>query len=148
MHALGASSYYFFPKNYYKKLFENDMAEAKLVNCLFEGNVVCCGIFFFCNSIVQNHLTATSSDFYKFAPTKLMLDFVRSYASQSGYEFFHLGGGLSGKNDNLLNFKKGFSDKLYNFFTIKEILNDEAYSELSKGKGQSEHFPLYRSKNC
>jgi len=145
MRSLNASSYYFFPKSYYKDLFNNSMAKVKLVHCFYESSVVCGGIFFFCNGIVQYHLGGTSSEFYKFAPTKLMFDFVRDYAYKSEYNFFHLGGGLGGDNDNLLNFKKGFSNKLNVFFTIREILDIEVYKNLSKYKHESNYFPLYRS---
>lgn len=145
MHSLGASNDYFFSRSYYEGLFDNSMAEVKLVECLQGGSVACCGIFFFCNNIVQYHVGGTSAEFYKFAPTKLMFDFVRQYAFQNGYDFFHLGGGLNGSEDNLLNFKKGFSNRTSAFFTIREVLDEETYDNLSKYKHRSNYFPLYRS---
>jgi len=145
MKSLDAADYYFFPKDYYSNLFDNSIAQVKLVECSYDGNIACCGIFFFCNNIVQYHLGGTSSEFYKFAPTKLMFDFVRKYAFENQYNFFHLGGGLGGESDNLLNFKKGFSNRIDKFYLMKEILNKEEYNHLSKGKNNSDYFPLYRS---
>lgn len=145
MRILNATDYYFFPKSYFFDLFNNDLAEVKMVECLYDGNVTCCGIFLFCNDIVQYHLGGTSSEFYKFAPSKLMFDFVRKYSSDKKYKSFHLGGGLGGAADNLLNFKKGFSSKINKFYLIKEVLNEDIYNNLSKNINASNFFPLYRS---
>jgi len=148
MKSLGATDYYLFSEDYYSSLFDNSMAQVKLVECLIDGDVACSGIFFFCNNIVQYHLGGTSSEFYKFGPSKLMLDFIRGYAFDNQYDFFHLGGGLGRKNDNLLNFKKGFSDRVYNFYLMKEVLYKGEYDRLSEGKHESGYFPLYRAKVC
>lgn len=145
MESIGANEYYFFNKDYYVDLFSNDLAEVKMVRCDLNGQTACVGIFFFCNNIVQYHLGANSKDFLKFSPTKLMIDYVRNYSASMGFEVFHLGGGLGGCNDNLFKFKKGFSNKINKFYLMKEILNKNEYNFLSKDKGGSNYFPLYRS---
>lgn len=145
MEALGASNYYFFSKDYYQSLFDNDLSELKLVRCTRENSIACVGIFSFTNGVVQYHLGGTSADYYKFAPTKLMFDFVRKFASSEGYHSFHLGGGLGGSDDNLFKFKAGFSDDIREFHMLKIVLNDLEYRRLSQGKEQSQFFPLYRA---
>jgi len=145
MKSIGADEYYFFNKSYYVDLFSNDLAEVKMVRCDLDGQAACVGIFFFCNNIVQYHLGANAKNFLEFSPTKLMIDFVRNYSANTGFEVFHLGGGLSGGDDNLFKFKKGFSNKINKFYLMKEILNKEEYNHLSKGKNNSSYFPLYRS---
>ena len=145
MSALDASSYYFFSPSYYEKLFNNHHSEIKLVQCKYDDEIACTGIFSFTNGIVQYHLGGTASNYFKFAPTKLMFDYVREYASELNYNSLHLGGGLGGKEDNLYNFKRGFSDDIKNFYVLKKILNQKQYDELSQGISQTDFFPLYRT---
>lgn len=145
MNALGASQYYFFPEQYYVELFENNHSDIKLVQCVKDNEVACMGIFSFTNGISQYHLGGTAGEFYRFAPTKLMFNFVREYANSIGCHSLHLGGGLGGGEDNLFNFKLGFSDDVKSFYVCKKILNENVYRELSKNKQESQYFPLYRS---
>jgi len=145
MLALDASPYYIFNKEYYQKLFKNNQSEIKLIQCRQNEIITCMGIFSFTNDIVQYHLGGTAKEYYKFAPTKLMFDYVRRLSSRKGYKYLHLGGGLGGRKDNLFNFKLGFSDDIKTFYICKDILNSVKYSELSANKNQSDFFPLYRS---
>ncbi|MEQ3528542.1 GNAT family N-acetyltransferase [Pseudoalteromonas sp. XMcav11-Q] len=144
MSSLNASSYYFFDEAYYDALFKNDCSEVKLVLCKQDGVLACAGIFSFTGNIVQYHLGGTSQEFYKYAPTKLMFDFVRAFSFEHGFEHFHLGGGLGGNSDNLLNFKIGFSDRTLPFKVMRIVLNEEVYASLSEGKDNTDFFPLYR----
>ncbi|MCR9908099.1 GNAT family N-acetyltransferase [Vibrio campbellii] len=145
MNALNASDYYFFGADYYENIFNNSLSDIKMVVCKIEDEVACTGIFFFTNKIVQYHLGGTNSKYYSVAPTKLMFDFVRNYSFKEGYDYFHLGGGLGGEEDNLFSFKFGFSRDVRNFYLAKRILNHEVYDKLSENKVASGYFPLYRS---
>lgn len=145
MSALDAKDYYFFNNDYYLSLFENSKSEIKLVAVEFDGEIAAMGIFTFTNGIVQYHLGGTHPDFYKFAPTKLLFDFVRAYSTQKGCRLFNLGGGLGSIEDNLFNFKKGFSDRVEPFFILKEIINNTVYEDLCKGKKMNSYFPSYRA---
>ena len=145
MKSIHADDYYLFNKSYYLNLFSNNLAKIKMVHCELDGQIACVGIFFFCNNIVQYHLGANTKAFFKSSPTKIMLDFVREYASNRSYKYFHLGGGLGGNDDSLYQFKKGFSSQTMDFYVMKEILNKGVYKHLSKEKSSSDYFPLYRS---
>jgi len=145
MENINADDFYFFPKSYYKKLFNNSFGDAKMVFCKKNSDILAVGIFLFCNGIVQYHLGANNSKFSKSSGTKLIIDYIRDYAFKNGYKTFHLGGGYGGKEDSLLNFKKGFSKKELKFFLIKEVINVKKYSDLSINIPHSHFFPLYRS---
>jgi len=145
MYSIEASDYYFFDKSYYINLFNNNLADIKMVHCTLHNEITCVGIFFFCNGIVQYHLGANNENYNQSSPTKLMLDFVRNYAYCNNYTVFNLGGGVGGNDDSLLNFKKGFSHNVNEFYLMREILNRDIYNRLSAEKEISDYFPLYRS---
>lgn len=147
MKTIGASDYYFFDESYFQDLFKIKSADIKLAHVSIGDEVACVGIFFFCNGIAQYHLSANHKKYIKYSPTKLMIDYVRRYANSKGCSIFHLGGGIGGKNDSLLNFKKGFSEKMDNFYVMKEVLNADKYDELSSNSLNSDFFPKYRAKN-
>ncbi|NMP16520.1 GNAT family N-acetyltransferase [Thalassotalea sp. Y01] len=144
MASLKASNYYLFPREYYLNLFRALNKHVKLVKVHLNNEVACMGIFFFYEGTIQYHLGGTASNYYKFAPTKLMFEYIRKYGNVKGYERFHLGGGLGGGNDNLFNFKKGFSKDIKKFYLLKQVLNERKYEELSLGKKSEHFFPLYR----
>jgi hypothetical protein len=148
MDMVGASEAYYFPRQYYELLFSNPDFEVKIAIVELNGEVACAGIFFFGNGIVQYHLSGTSPAYYRHAPNKLMLDFVREYAcNRGGFSVFHLGGGLGGKEDSLFKFKSGFSKNTLDFYLIKSIFNVPLYNELSKDKDANiGFFPAYRAK--
>jgi hypothetical protein len=65
-------------------------------------------------------------------------------------QFFHLGGGFAGRdNDNLYLFKSGFSKKRLQFSVWKHITNMEQYNKLvaymNIWKSVNSFFPLYRN---
>lgn len=55
---------------------------------IYEGEVVCAGIFVFMGKIVQYHLGGTDPDYYGLAPGKLLFDQVRMDACKKGMEWF------------------------------------------------------------
>jgi hypothetical protein len=70
------------------------------------------------------------------------------WAQASGYERFHLGGGLGGKEDSLHHFKARFDPEgLVPAAVGKAIHDDDAYRRLSGGSAIAfdGFFPAYRA---
>jgi hypothetical protein len=73
------------------------------------------------------------------------------WGCENGYTWFHLGGGLGSKEDNLFMFKKAFNKSSKTYFSIgKKIFDQEKYDKLLKLRfdnkeiGELNYFPEYR----
>lgn len=155
MRRLSANEYYLFSKAYFSDLRSFMGERLHLCTVLSpEGEVGSAALFTTTNDIVQYHLSGSAEKYLKKAPTKLMLDFVRSWAKEMGYRLFHLGGGAGGSSDSLFDFKAGFSKKRADFCTFGMIVDEDKYSTLNEkwikkfGKldsSSSDFFPTYRT---
>ena len=122
----------------------------------FEGETAAACIFFECDGIVQAHLGGTKSKFMKKSPFHLLLFHVAGWAKSRGNRYLHLGGGVGGSGDRLLEFKLGFSHLVFSFFTLRLITDEQKYRELADAPRRAanvpvdellgtEYFPAYRS---
>jgi len=116
-----------------------------------DGVVAAVGLFVETNGIVQYHLSGTGDAFRAVQPTKLMMHFVRSWAKDRGNQVLHLGGGVGGHSDSLLQFKVGFSPLRHKFATLRMVIDEGEYSHLVEARdplldpgARSGFFPLYR----
>jgi len=156
MNRLCANKYYYFNKEYFYSLMASKDFYANLIFCGLDGKTICGGIFTLCSGIVQYHLGATTDNYQKLSPSIFMFDSVRLWGIKQNARIFHLGGGLSGTCDSLLHFKKGFSKNRANFMTLKWIVNNDRYIELTKNRAKEmqvdwkviangSFFPAYRA---
>lgn len=81
---------------------------------------------------VHCHLIGIATQFADDSPSKLLLDDVRAWGRENGYRAMHLGGGLGGREDALLQFKRRFSPVLHPFRTGNWILDAVRYRELAE----------------
>jgi lipid II:glycine glycyltransferase (peptidoglycan interpeptide bridge formation enzyme) len=154
MRQVSASDFYFFSENYFKHL-RLALGE-KLHLCIVSaptGDVAAAGLFTVSDSIVQFHLSGTAPEYRRQGPSKLMLHHVRDWAKKAGARYFHLGGGVGGRDDSLLEFKSGFSRLRFKFYTFRRVLDQQKYYQLNKlwktkhkdqVNGADTFFPIYR----
>ncbi len=146
MQRLHADPSYFHGEDYFIAILKNSESGSKLIT-IFEGDLMICGaiILYSCN-VIRNHLSATKASHISQSPSKLLTDEISILGRKLGLKYFHLGGGLGGKEDSLFKFKCSFSP-----LTLKDniwcfIANKNAYNQLTKGSNKnSTYFPLYRS---
>ncbi|MEP3444069.1 MAG: hypothetical protein ABJN53_04670, partial [Flavobacteriaceae bacterium] len=79
---------------------------------------------------------------------------IRTMASDEGFTYFNLGGGVGGNEDSLFRFKSSFSKDFKAFKLWKYIVDQDKYEELVKMKNEikcntinsecSGYFPCYR----
>jgi len=153
MRRVSASDGYFFPTSYFAALRDQLADHVFLCITRVDGAVASGGIFTKCNNIIQYHLGATANAFLHRHPSKQLLDFTRRWAKQNGYRKMHLGGGVNGQRDTLLNFKLGFSKLSRSYTTYRLIADQPTYRRLVQS-WESEHgsmadgthgfFPPYR----
>ncbi|PPS39867.1 FemAB family protein [Chroococcidiopsis sp. TS-821] len=156
MDRVGATQSYYFGRDYFVQL--SQALKNHLHLCVVELNdeIICGGIFTEACGIVQYHLGGTKSAFLKQAPSKLMFDYVRTWARERGNEFLHLGGGVGGAKDSLYHFKAGFSKQRHIFSTVRLVVNRKDYDNLVQVRAKelgtsvaellkSNFFPAYRA---
>ena len=121
-----------------------------------EGRPAAACVFFECGGIVQAHLGGTRSDFLNRSPFHLLLYSAAGWAKSRGNRYLHLGGGVGGSNDRLLQFKRGFSELLFPFSTLRLITDAGKYRELTTRRAHAadvsvedassgQFFPAYRA---
>jgi len=163
MKRVGAKPDYFFSRKYFVDFLESPQINANLYLAIDkETEEVAAGaIFTITNGIVQYHLSGAKEKYLKVNPIKYIIDFVRVQITEEGNQnYFNLGGGLGGSNDDsLFRFKSGFSKDFKDFSLWKYIVDEDQYWKLVKKKitekeilGQEEDkdssfFPLYRLKS-
>jgi hypothetical protein len=155
MSRVDAHPLYFFDKSYFESLLKDMNGMMHLFVCKHDEKVACTGVFSLCNGIVQYHLSGSCSQFRKYAPMKLLIDFVRDWGNEHHAHTFHLGGGVGSKEDSLLDFKSGFSNRRHEYSVWEKILMPEEYRLLCEkkieenrtnnaAKNRDYYFPLYR----
>ena len=147
-----ATPFYSFDDTYFDSL--RDDLGGRLHLCVVEkdGVIAAAGLFAETHGIVQYHLSGTDDAFGMVQPTKLMMHFVRGWAKDRGNHVLHLGGGVGGDSDSLLQFKVGFSPRRHTFHTWRVIIDAAEYRRLVTAHDPTVDpailggfFPLYRS---
>jgi hypothetical protein len=155
MRRVGASAEYLFSEEYFENL-RAALGERLHLCCVISpgGDVASAGLFVETDGIVQYHLGGSAEEHLTLAPSKLMFDFMRRWSHVNNHAVLHLGGGLGGAQDQLFQFKAGFSQDRANCFTYEMVLDEEKNNFLcglatAEGTGasgmSSDFFPAYRA---
>jgi hypothetical protein len=149
MKRVKASENYFFDHYYFYDFLENKSFESKLLLAKKDGEVVSGTIVTITNKIMQCHLSGTARNYLKESPMKLIIDEARLIGNEQGLDFFHLGGGVGGSDeDSLFYFKSGFSDYRCEYKIWQMIVDPEKYNQLIDAveiDKNNSFFPPYRS---
>jgi hypothetical protein len=124
MGRLGASSFYFFSKNYYEELITKFKQNIHLCSVKDKNSSIAsfC-IYFAYQGIGQAHLAATDDRYIHDSPGKLCYLHITNWLKERKFKVFHLGGGRGGSYDTLFHFKLGFS-KSTTFFHTWRVITD------------------------
>ena len=148
MDRLSASQDYYFNEEYFTKILKTREFNCKLI-MIYEGQEAICGaIIGYSKNIIRNHLSATNENYVKDSPSKLLTDEISLIGRNLGMKYFHLGGGVGGRQDSLFNFKSYFSSQYLEDYIWCYVADEEKYESLSKEMNNNSNngfFPLYRS---
>ncbi len=155
MQRVHAAPHYFFNRTYFDDLRTALGNRLRLYVATMNGNFCAASLFVKTQNIIEYHLSASSDDCLKWAPSKLIIDEVRQWGKVSGARWLHLGGGVGSQEDALFRFKAGFSPLRRRFFIWKWIVQPQVYEQLVRKREQwvrkhnesisdSSYFPSYR----
>jgi hypothetical protein len=139
-----ANKYYYFSEDYLKALFNVLKLKLYLVKNSF-GDIIGGSLLMSDKNKIYYFLGATKSTALKLSPLKVLFDYLIQ-KFQASEKVLCLGGGFAAQEDNLFRFKKGFSQNLLPFSTIRMIHDPVLYRKLSIEKESSDFFPSYRKK--
>jgi len=149
MDRVNAAPNYYFDESYFSDIINMEGYENKLI-LIYNGTELICGaVLLLSESIIRNHLSASSPDYLKESPSKLLTDEISIIGRRLGKKIFHLGGGVGGKEDSLFEFKRYFSDlqikdRIWCYINDYEAYNTLAANSSSRADPGSGYFPLYR----
>lgn len=154
MNRVQAKEAYYFDKDYFASL----ALQPGVHCCVIESGstIAAACVFCECDGIVNTHLGGTRTDFLAKSPFTMIMVEAMLWAKSRGNRWLQLGGGVGGREDSLLHFKAGFSDKRFPFHTSRLIINDVRYQQLVCFKAKAENvspdtvlasnfFPAYRA---
>lgn len=154
MDRVQAAATYYFDENYFSALRQALGTKVHLMVTEFGGQLAAGVVLTECCGIVQYHLAATTPQFFKERPQKLLCCEAWLWSKSRGDRIFHLGGGVGGKEDNLFHFKAGFSDLRHPFYTWRACSDPGLYQRLIDawhgqnpgGSSDPNFFPTYRQR--
>ncbi len=152
MDRVNAKPRYYFDDHYFNVLTKSNSfhTETLLAKHQDTGETIGAGMFIYKNSVIHYHLSGTRGDSLPLMPIKLLIDDMRIKATERGLSYFNLGGGLSGANDTLLQFKSSFSKNMVDFYVWKLIVDPNVYQKMiaeCKEPTNANFFPPYRYKS-
>jgi serine/alanine adding enzyme len=138
-----AAPFYFFPKEYWLAL-ESGVPILRW-DARTDGNLVASLLCLSSHPWLYTHLSAASGVGRQLGASHLLRYAAAQWARDRNYTHFHLGGGVGGRQDALLEFKRRFYPAgITKTFTGKAIHNQLRYRELSGTRAPTGHFPAYR----
>jgi len=144
MRRVNAADFYFFEPAYWGRLGELPLVR---FDAEIDGEVVASALCLATPPWLHYHLSGTTDAGRTTGSSTLVLLEAARWAQANGYERFHLGGGLGGKEDSLHHFKARFDPEgLVPAAVGKAIHDEDAYRRLSGGSEVvfEGFFPAYR----
>lgn len=148
MDRVNASEHYYFEKTYFLNLLDKTKFDSRLILIFEEETLICGAIVINSDSVIRNHLSATNVHYLKESPSKLLTDEISLIGRKLGMKYFHLGGGVGGREDSLFQFKSSFSSDFFEDKLWCYVADQAAYDHLMDLKAEENYpkkrFPFYR----
>ena len=142
MRRLGADPFYLFEPAYWERLAGLPLAR---FDAELGGEVVASALCLATPPFLHYHLSGTTDAGRSTGASTLVLLEAAQWGQANGYERFHLGGGLGGREDSLHHFKARFDPEGLVDAAVGKAIHDETrYRELG-GDGYDGFFPAYRA---
>ena len=147
-----ATPYYYFSEAFFRSVAEDLANNVIFSYATFNDQIVAMCLILFCNGQMHLHLAASNSAYSKLSPNNLLCLESALWGCEHGFQTYHLGGGIGGREDSLYHYKKGYNIHSDHIFAIgKKIFDQEKYDFLlnirKKNQGPDfnpDFFPQYR----
>jgi serine/alanine adding enzyme len=142
-----AQAFYFFGKEYWEALEQRLGDRLVRFDARLNGELAASALCLGERPWLHYHLGASLDEARRTGATNLLLYEAARWAKENGFELFHLGGGVGGREDSLLSFKRRFDPGGVREYWIGKAVHDaDAYRRLT---GEDEpsvegFFPAYR----
>ncbi|MGH3040761.1 MAG: GNAT family N-acetyltransferase [Gaiellaceae bacterium] len=146
MSRVGAREFYLFPPSYWEALTRLG-ARLVLFDAEVGGEVVASALCFATPPWLHFHLGATAGRGRALGAGNLVFFEAARWARDRGYERFHLGGGVGGREDSLLTFKRRFDPGGLVECAVGKAVHDAAAYRTLAGRAADDlggFFPAYR----
>lgn len=148
MRRVGADGFYLFPERYWELLVDRLGRRLVVFHAEESSGIAASALCLAAPPWLHYHLAATDDRGRALGASNLLLFEAARWARDRGFERFHLGGGLGGRDDSLLSFKRRFDRGGLLESALGKVVHDEAaYRELT-GRGPGDvagFFPAYRA---
>jgi hypothetical protein len=153
MKRLESAQFWRFSMDYFRDLKATLKHHLHLCVVEIGGELACAALLTELDGIVEFHLSATAEAHVRASPSKLLIDFARSWAKGRGNDRFHLTGSVR-PGDALSAFKAGFSPLQNPVCSWRVITDPPTYDKLVSrwrakhdlhARGVEGYFPAYRS---
>ncbi len=141
----GATAFYRFSSEYWEAL----RALVVRVDARLAGELAASVLCFSSRPWLHYHLGASSDEGRRVGASNLVLYEAARWGRERGCELFHLGGGVGGAEDSLLEFKRRFDPEGAREFAVGKAVHDsETYRALTHQADVSlaGFFPAYRGR--
>lgn len=153
MRRLEAASFWHLGRDYFADL--RAALGERMHLCVVErdGDLASASLLTEVDGVVEYHLSGTVDAYLRDSPSKLLVDFARSWARSRGNRVLHLGGSLR-PGDPLSQFKAGFSPNQHVVASWRLIADADRYEALTRAwaarsgrpaDGPEGSFPAYRN---
>jgi Acetyltransferase (GNAT) domain len=137
-----APARYRFPREFFERLPRELRIYA---HALADGRVVSSELLLLARGRAYSFLGGTDSDAFDLRPNDLLKWELILLIKSGGGGRFVLGGGYE-NDDGIFRYKRSFAPHgLVPFYVGRRVLQPELYRELSRGVGETDFFPAYRS---
>jgi lipid II:glycine glycyltransferase (peptidoglycan interpeptide bridge formation enzyme) len=147
MTRLGASTFYFFPEEYWRRLKGGLGDRIVLIEARLDGRTLGSVLCLATPPWLHYHLGATSEEARGLGVSHLLLYSAARFGAQRAYDQLHLGSGLGTGGGSLLEFKQRFcSAPLLEQWLGKAVHDVRRYLELtgSEAVAYEGFFPAYK----
>lgn len=144
-----AADFYFFPDQYWNVLEEELSESLLLLRATLDGELAAALLMVATHPYLHYHLGASSDAGRRVGASNLCFLAAAQWGQQHGYDMLHLGGGVGGSADSLLDFKLRFDPESapLPLHIGKLIVDHEAYRSLSGSDSTDGFFPAYRQRD-
>jgi serine/alanine adding enzyme len=148
MERQNADDFYFFPPAYWEALASGLDEHLVRFDAVLDGELVASVLCLTASPWLHYHLGATLEPARSVGASNLLMLEAARWGRERGYEQFHLGGGVGGREDSLWEYKRRFApDGLVEAWLGKLVHDERAYLALTENDtvDTSGFFPAYRA---